>query len=204
MNQRKLIYLIRHGQTNYNKEGIVQGSGIDMPLNELGQQQANLFHAQYKHVEFKYVFTSNLIRTQQSVANFIADGVPHVALNDLREISWGELEGMKQGPVQQAQLAHVLNEWQNENYLASVPGGENAIDLQKRLLNAMEELVKYDASNVLVCMHGRAMKALLCGLLNEPLSKMEEFKHSNLCLYILAYENGKFKLLEANQTAHLN
>jgi probable phosphoglycerate mutase len=52
-------------------------------------------------------------------------------------------------------------------------------------------------------MHGRAMKSLLCKMLSRPLSEMESFPHSNLCLYLLSFEEGKFTLLKENDISHL-
>ena len=52
-------------------------------------------------------------------------------------------------------------------------------------------------------MHGRAMRILLTQLFNQPLSLMDTYPHSNLCLYLLRYENGQFFMEKANDTAHL-
>ena len=67
----KKIYLIRHGQTDFNVQGIVQGSGVDSSLNAAGYEQASRFFAAYKHLPFDKVYTSTLQRTQQSVQGFL-------------------------------------------------------------------------------------------------------------------------------------
>ena len=54
----KEIYIVRHGQTDLNAQGIVQGKGVDAPLNELGQKQANAFYEAYKHVPFDALYSS--------------------------------------------------------------------------------------------------------------------------------------------------
>jgi len=61
----KKIYLIRHGQTDYNLKGIVKGSGIDAPINENGRKQAELFYNAYQHIAFDKVYTSKLQRSKQ-------------------------------------------------------------------------------------------------------------------------------------------
>lgn len=59
-------------------------------------------------------------------------------------------------------------------------------------------------NTILVCMHGRAIRSFLCLLLNQPLSKMEEFYHTNLCLYVLEHQgNGRFEITTENSTEHL-
>ena len=54
---KKEIYIIRHGQTDYNLKGIVQGRGVDSVLNETGEEQAKKFHEKYKEHDFDVVFT---------------------------------------------------------------------------------------------------------------------------------------------------
>ncbi|MFW5879460.1 MAG: histidine phosphatase family protein, partial [bacterium] len=61
----KTIYLIRHGQTDYNKKGIVQGSGIDASLNDLGRQQAEAFYDAYRNMPFDKIYISDLKRTKE-------------------------------------------------------------------------------------------------------------------------------------------
>lgn len=60
MHSVKDIYLIRHGETAYNRLGMVQGSGIDSDLNALGQQQAQSFFEYYKDLNFDKIYTSKL------------------------------------------------------------------------------------------------------------------------------------------------
>ena len=50
------MYIIRHGETNYNKLGIVQGSGVDTDINEKGEAQADAFYQAYKHIPFQQIF----------------------------------------------------------------------------------------------------------------------------------------------------
>lgn len=70
MSAKKTIYIIRHGETDYNKQGIIQGGGIDSSLNELGRRQAQQFYQAYHHIQFDRIYTSELKRTHQSVAPF--------------------------------------------------------------------------------------------------------------------------------------
>ncbi|HCZ37344.1 MAG TPA: histidine phosphatase family protein, partial [Cytophagales bacterium] len=67
----KKIYLIRHGQTDFNLKGIVQGSGVDSSLNAKGMAQAQAFFEMYKHIKFDKIYTSTLKRTRESVSGFI-------------------------------------------------------------------------------------------------------------------------------------
>ena len=79
----KKIYLVRHGQTDFNLKGIVQGSGVNSSLNKVGRQQANAFFAAYRNVRFDKIYTSELKRTQESVRKFIEKGIPYESLQGL-------------------------------------------------------------------------------------------------------------------------
>ncbi len=201
--KNKLIYIIRHGETDFNKLGIVQGSGVDMALNARGKAQALSFYSMYKEVRFKHIFTSKLIRTQQSVLPFIEAGFSYSTHIELNEISWGIYEGKQQSEVERKNYWEVVDQWNSGNYFAKLEGGESAIELQTRQLPFITALKNAEHDCVLVCMHGRAMKSLLCTLLSRPLLEMESFPHSNLCLYLISYENDEFSLLKQNDISHL-
>jgi bisphosphoglycerate-dependent phosphoglycerate mutase len=71
----KEFYIIRHGETDLNKQGIIQGRGIDSDLNDTGRAQAAAFYAMYKDLTFDKVYTSALKRTHQTVKGFIDAGL---------------------------------------------------------------------------------------------------------------------------------
>jgi probable phosphoglycerate mutase len=199
----KLIYIIRHGETDYNKLGVVQGSGIDSDLNPRGVQQAANFYAYYKEIKFQKIYTSALKRTQQSVLPFIEIGKPYQVLPELNEISWGIFEGKPQNESERLAYWEVVNGWKNGNYSAKIEAGESAAEMQARQLPVVQLLKAQKEDCVLIATHGRAMKSLLCTLLNLPLSAMESFEHSNLCLYIVNFNGETFELISRNSTTHL-
>lgn len=199
----KLIYIIRHGETEFNKLGIVQGSGVDMPLNERGMAQAQMFYKHYKEIKFRKIYTSALIRTQQSVLPFIEAGFPYKIIPALNEISWGVFEGKPQSKEEREEYWEVVNAWKNGNYNAKIREGESAHELQVRQKTFIDYLKQQQDECVLVAMHGRAMKSFLCTLLDKPLNQMELFEHSNLCLYIVEFENQEAKVLKHNDISHL-
>jgi broad specificity phosphatase PhoE len=90
---RKELYFIRHGETEYNALGMVQGRGIDADLNDIGRKQAEAFYQYYKNLPFDKLYTSTLKRTHQTVKRFIDSGLAWEQLSGLDELAWGELEG---------------------------------------------------------------------------------------------------------------
>jgi len=207
-NNRKLnskkIYIVRHGQTDFNLQNIVQGSGVDSSLNPRGLAQARAFFDHYKDVAFDKVYTSTLKRTKETVRQFLDLGIPTEALAGLNEISWGNKEGYKITPDEDQYYHYMLKQWQLGNTALRIEGGESPDDVVVRMKPAVDHIMsKAEERTILVCMHGRAIRILLCILLNYPLKSMDMFEHENLCLYLLDHSEGTFTIRLHNDISHL-
>ncbi|MEZ0609727.1 histidine phosphatase family protein [Fibrella sp. WM1] len=203
---KKELYIIRHGETDYNRRGVVQGSGVDASLNDMGRAQAAAFFQAYQHVPFAKIYTSTLVRTYQTVESFIELGIPFEKLSGLNEISWGVMEGKVPNTLDDEYYRTLIENWSAGNTAMPTEQGESPEQVMARQRPAIDHiLAQTDESPVLVAMHGRAMRILLSWLLNYPLARMDQFEHSNLCLYKLTYtyQSGTFTLDVANDTAHL-
>lgn len=201
---RKKIYLVRHGQTDFNLRGVVQGSGIDAPINELGRAQAKAFFEAYHQVPFDQIYHSTLIRTRQSIEGFIAMGIPTTALAELNEISWGDYEGTPMTPEENEYYLHMLHQWQQGNLDYAIAGGENPNQVAKRLAKGIQKIISGPGETILVCMHGRAMRIFLSLIFKYDLRYMDQFEHRNLCLYLLEQlSDGTFVLKKGNDLTHL-
>jgi broad specificity phosphatase PhoE len=200
----KKIYLIRHGQTDFNLKGIVQGSGVDAPLNDKGRAQSLAFFNAYKHIKFNKIYTSVLKRSIESVQSFIDLGIPHEAFAGLNEISWGNREGQMITPDEDAYYHWVLRQWQEGQTSMPIEGGESPQQVADRQRPVMDYIFSQEKEEtILICMHGRAIRILLCMLLNYPLKSMDTFEHENLCLYLLNYTGSMINVERYNDTSHL-
>ena len=200
----KKIYIIRHGQTDFNLQNIVQGSGVDSSLNNQGRLQAEAFFNAYRNVPFDKVYTSALKRTAETVASFIKLGIPMESLRGLNEISWGTKEGFPITPEEDEYYHYMLSQWQIGNTSLRIEGGESPEDVVRRMQPALDHIMAHpEEKTVLVCMHGRAIRILLCVLLKKPLKFMDTFEHTNLCLYLLNYDGATFTIELNNDTSHL-
>ena len=201
----KEIYIIRHGETELNRQGIVQGRGINSDLNDMGRAQAEAFYQTYKDVSFDKIYTSTLKRTHQTVQKFIDSGLPWAQLSGLDELAWGIWEGKPNSEAAREAFREMLECWQNGNYTAHFEGGESVQDVYERLKEPKQILAsKPDEKTILLCMHGRAMRVFLCLLTGKPLSEMTEFPHQNTVLYKIGFENGQFSIIDFNNTVHLD
>lgn len=200
----KKIYLIRHGQTDYNLQGIVQGSGVDSDLNATGRQQAALFYEMYQSVGFDKIYTSRLKRSIQSVQHFIDAGLPVEHYEGLNEINWGSREGQKITDDDDAYYHELVKKWGEGQVDLPIEGGESPVMMQERQKPVLDKILSRENENiVLICMHGRAMRAFLSLMLNYPLKDMDKFDHTNLCLYELTYTGNMFVLDRYCDTTHL-
>ncbi|HTD97961.1 MAG TPA: histidine phosphatase family protein [Mucilaginibacter sp.] len=201
---KKTLYIVRHGQTDLNKQGIVQGRGRDTDLNDEGRKQAALFFKAYKHIPFYKIYISELKRTQQSIQHFIDMGLPYEKLSGLDELAWGILEGQPSTPKNKAAFMKLLRDWLNGNLDSKFEGGESPNEVKVRQLEALQTIMSHhEEKDVLICMHGRAMRLFLCILLNKPLTEMETFPHQNLVLYKVTWDGDKYEIIDFNNANHL-
>jgi broad specificity phosphatase PhoE len=203
-NITKTLYIVRHGQTELNRQGIVQGRGMNTDLNDEGRKQAAQFFDAYKDVAFDKIYISELKRTQQSIQQFIDLGIPYEKLEGLDEMAWGVLEGTESTPENRAAFLQAIREWVAGNLDVSLEGGESPNQVKERQEKAISTILSHpEEETVLICMHGRAMRLLLCWITGHPLTEMETFPHQNLILYKLTYDGGKFEIIDFNNAQHL-
>jgi len=202
---KKTIYIIRHGETDLNKLGIVQGRGMDTNLNEKGKEQAEAFYRAYKHIPFDKIYTSTLKRTHQTVQKFIDRNIPWTQYPGLDELGWGIHEGKENTQEVSGEFHDLIHKWRAGELHHKIERGESPLEVKERQLIVLEHLIEEnDDKNILICMHGRAMRLFLCLLTDRPLSEMDSFPHSNTTLYKVEYDGERFHILDFNNTNHLN
>lgn len=201
---KKEIYIIRHGETDLNKNGIVQGRGVDSPLNERGMRQARAFFSRFGKEGFEIIYTSSLLRTRQTVQPFAEAGHRIVAHEDLDEISWGIYEGRLPDTAASREYVAILARWRSGILDEKIPGGESPRELQQRQLRFIDKVLKPSAERkILICSHGRAIRSLLCTMLGDDLSRMDDYPHQNLSLYKVQLNSNGFELDWFNHTGHV-
>lgn len=200
----KTLYIVRHGQTDFNRQGIVQGRGRDTDLNAEGRKQGDQFYQAYKDIPFDKIYISELKRTRQSIQQFIDMGIPYEKLPGLDELAWGIHEGQPATPENKAAFFHLMRDWVSGKLDTKFEGGESPDEVKERQLEALETIMAHpEEKNVLICMHGRAMRLFLCILTGKPLTEMDNFPHQNLVLYKLTYDGSTFEIVDFNDARHL-
>ncbi|MEL6669383.1 MAG: histidine phosphatase family protein [Bacteroidota bacterium] len=201
---KQTVYIVRHGQTDYNLRGIVQGSGVDSSLNDTGRAQAAAFYDRYREKPFELVITSKLKRTKESVAGFLQDGLPHIADADINEMHWGTHEGKVGTPESIAEYQRIKDAWATGDIDGRIGGGESAREMGQRLQRFLDSLRQRPERLILVCSHGRAMCGLVTLMKGMPINMMNSFRHSNLGLWSAQLEDDVYRFELENDLSHLD
>ncbi|KAJ1723210.1 hypothetical protein LPJ53_002422 [Coemansia erecta] len=180
------IYIARHGETDANAQGILQGSRMDFPLNDRGRLQSEALHREMLAKSIDWTITSPLIRAVQT--SEIAR--PHAAIPNtvdprLTEISYGVADGQPV-TVGRPLFCPVMAQWSQGNFDARVPEGDSLSECSERISEAFADIVRESVQkgyrNVLVCVHGGTMCAIMATLVARDLCKMNMYPHAN-CAY---------------------
>jgi probable phosphoglycerate mutase len=199
----KQLYIIRHGETDFNKQGIVQGSGVNSSLNEVGRAQALLFFQKYRDIKFDYVYTSTLKRTHETAQHVINQGGTWRVRGELREIGWGIHEGQKATKASAKEYKALIEAWRSGDFNARLEDGESIAEVKSRLEKFLEEIKKTDFDKVLICSHGRTLRCLMCLLKKEHLREMDKYSHRNTSLSIVNLIEDEFEIILHDDVSHL-
>ena len=194
------LYIIRHAETEYNRKGIIQGSEVDSDINDVGESQANSFYEYYKNINFDKIYVSDLKRTFQTIRRFTENGSSYEKLKEFNEISWGVNQGKSDDLEDYAKL---IDTWLAGNLDNKFEEGESPNEMSVRLVKGFNKVLDDNHDTVLLCIHGRALRILLSKIIDNDLTKMDKYVHSNTGLYILKYKNEKYEILGSNLRDHL-
>ncbi|MCD8509464.1 MAG: histidine phosphatase family protein [Bacillus sp. (in: Bacteria)] len=198
------MYLIRHGQSEANKQKIIQGHG-DFPLSSIGKKQAVLLGDALKHHNFDAIYSSDL---QRAFYTAEAIGEHHYIqvqkLNFLREVGLGPLEGLNK-----QELSKQYPELGNKSILTTgIPGTETIASITARCRRTIDFFqANHERGTVAVVSHGGFISILLTYLMvgDSWYTVDRPFVMSNTGITKLKTDRfGKWKVHFVNSTAHLD
>ena len=181
MNITKL-YLIRHGETEQNKTGVLMGS-TDTPLNAHGREQAALLGARINALQVDSIFSSPLSRAVETASLVFGEEATIITDSSLREFHFGEWEGMHFSEIAK-QYPEIWQLWLTDWEETHIPGGEAFPAFQHRVINFIGEVVWHHAGRqVAVVSHGGCIRSILAHYFCESVSKgYWKFKVDNATL----------------------
>jgi broad specificity phosphatase PhoE len=163
------VYLIRHGETDWNRRGIYQGN-TDVPLNATGRAQAEALGALLRGADFDAAYTSPLRRARATAEAVLAGtGVPLLEAPELREMCYGLWQGRGSRPA--GRCSPGL-EWRfrEDPWSVRIPGGETLHDVRARAARIWQRVLEaHPGQVVLLSGHGHSNRVLLIHALGwEP------------------------------------
>jgi broad specificity phosphatase PhoE len=200
------LVLIRHGETEWNSEGRIQGH-LDVGLSERGIRQTRLLAARLAAERPGAVYTSDLRRASET-ARIACEGLPPPppeALPDarLREACLGSFEGHTREELLVAQPeAYAM--WAQDSYLHRPPGGETIEELMARCRDATASiLASHPGETLWVFTHGGPIRVILCAVLDLPPHVYGRLRVENTSVTRIAFSRGAAVLETWNDVSHL-
>ncbi|WP_421617633.1 histidine phosphatase family protein [Brevibacillus sp. TJ4] len=188
-----IVYLVRHGETDWNVARRIQGHS-DIDLNELGHQQAARLSKQFEDKAIHAVYSSDLSRARNTAAQ-IARLFSHEigTLPSLRERCYGQWEGLSYEEIRER-----FNGQEEESY-----GIETFSDMQQRAVETLTQLAKSHPNEAIVVVsHGGLINSFLhyvtAGEQGTGISKID---NTGICVF--RYSDQRWNVLQVNNTDHL-
>ena len=202
------IFLVRHGETNWNKEGRFQGQ-INIPLNKNGKDQAEKASKYLKEINFNKAFSSSMDRPFETAKIILQNklDIKITKIELLVEISHGLWEGKLENEIKE-QWPELLKNWHEKPEEVIMPEGESIGEVSKRSLKAWEEicLAQKNKDLTLLVAHDAVNKTLICNLLGIDFSNIWMIKQGNggITIIDLFKDPQKDHVISAlNITTHL-
>ncbi len=187
-----ILYLMRHGQTDWNASGKLQGK-TDTALNEIGVSQVHNASLKLVREQIETIYASDLKRAKKSadIASNVLDLPVHYTKR-LREMCFGKAEGMKKNDIQAVfpYIYQAFNDIKNpERYAISYPGGETIGEVQQRFMKLINKLFEEGRERVLLVTHG-----MLIRIFTETcLKKTIRLENGSVLRVVFDEKSKKFK-----------
>jgi probable phosphoglycerate mutase len=197
------IYLVRHGQTAWNKEEIFRGR-TDVPLDETGLKQAELAGQYFKSMEIHAIYSSPLSRawqTAQKIAQI--QNLKVDPLEGILDMSFGDWEGHAHQEIRNMDN-ETYHQWVELPHLVKLPGGESLDDVRGRAMAALEEVLrKHSEKTIVLVSHRVVCKVMICAILGLDNSHFWQIAQDTTAINLIQYKKGKYILSLMNETCHL-
>lgn len=197
------IYIVRHGETEWNVQKRKQGHQ-DSPLTELGKQQAQWLGEALKNEKIDYIYSSSSNRAYHT-AEYIRGNrnINIVKCNDLREINLGEWEGLTHEEAKANNAEQHENFWNRPDQF-KVNNSETFMDVEKRALSVLNAiLTEYKGKSILVVTHTVVVKLLMAYFEGRAMNDIWNPPYIHpACLCKIEINNNEIQILLHGDTTH--
>lgn len=197
------IILIRHGETDWNREQVFRGR-IDVALNEVGLTQARAVQESLKDTEIDGIYSSPLSRAFET-ATIVGENrnVEVRGEEGLIDIDFGAWQGLSHQKVKE-EYKDLYETWLAQPDLVTFPDGETLQEVRRRSMGALEMVIKNNPGKTLALVsHRVVLKVLLCTILGLELSRFWYLRQDTCAINRVEYKDGNYFLTLLNDTGHL-
>ena len=204
MGELLTVHLVRHGQSEYNARGRVQGH-TNSPLTPQGRAQARAAGEALKGRKVDAIYTSDLLRALQTAEEMgEVMGMEPKPVEGLREVSLGQWEGKEIEEIK-ASDPRTLELWYSSPMEARIPGAEPLNAFRERVLSTFRELVEsHPSGEIVVVSHGGVLSVIIADVLQMSLNSLWRFRLDNASISRLLFGLLVPKVTLLNSTAHLD
>jgi alpha-ribazole phosphatase len=198
------IYLVRHGETEWNASLKYQGQ-TDVPLSETGKKQADLLGKRLAASKFDGFYSSDLARAYETAGIISLYHKQQIKrIPELREINFGLWEGLDYKEIM-GKYPDEIKQWWEKPLLARIPGGETMDEMIKRTTTTVRTIVEsHNSGNIVVVTHGGVVRSIVGTVLGMDMNKYWRLRLDNACLNIIDFpEWDKGVLTLFNDCSHL-
>jgi alpha-ribazole phosphatase len=189
------LYMVRHGQTADSRENRFSGSS-DPPLTMVGEAMVQAFAEAYASLTWDAIYTSPMLRARQTADPLCRrTGVQATLEDGLKEIDYGEWEGLKQVEVKQ-RWPEAFEYWADDVASRGTPGGETAFHVAARAMRVVEAIrARHQKGNVLLVSHKATLRVITCALLGLDVRLFRERIAQPVCAVTMFALTGTTALL---------
>lgn len=185
-----VMYLIRHGETDFNRDGRIQGH-TESDLSELGRDQARRVGERLRHHDILAAYTSPARRAMDTCNLALNGSVPVHPRDGLREIQLGAWEGRKASELRR-EFPEEVRLWFEQPSSVTIDGAESLADFRTRVTTSVEDIrAAHDAGAVAVFAHGGVICTYLTSLLGMALDDIWRFKIRNGSITRIIFPLGR-------------
>ena len=198
------VILIRHGETDWNKEQVFRGK-IDVPLNHLGLAQARGVRQALEQVAIDALYASPLSRAFATAQMLAETRKLTIGVEEgFSDIDFGAWQGLSHQKVKE-EYEDLYASWLADPHLVTFPrGGETLQKVQKRSMAALERSIANNPGKTIAVVSHRVInKVILCSVLGLDLSRFWHVKQDTCAINRLEYADGSYYLTLLNDTCHL-
>lgn len=188
------LYLLRHGETEWNRQRRTQGS-TDTDLSETGLYQAYRLSQRLSEEDITAIYSSDLKRAYATARILGKElNLPVKIQRALREMNFGHWEGMDIDSIKK-QHSEVHRLWISSPKEAVISGAERLIDVQTRIVEAVNGIIRlHRGEKIAIVSHGITLKCLIFGLIGIDLSNMSKIRLGNCSISIVELVEERFIL----------